>query len=288
MASDTCYTVLVVFACLGLIAQPAGLAAESVRAPPTSAGKSKHGTQRQATAPPRSGAKTMREAVEEIGRRHGVRIVIDDAVRADVPAPAVPDGNLEGMLLEATLRGLLAGNELMFHYGADRPNGGERLKAVWVFSRSQGSAVRATATAGAGSGIAGVSAEPGQRAVAPDRLASAAPAEPHVTSNRGLQDSDENVRLQALQSELGNTSQPDLSELRRLVEEDASEAVRIQALQAYITHPDATDEDVGTMLDRIADDAQQMLADYARSLREARAPAPADTALIPEPIEENQ
>jgi hypothetical protein len=288
VASETCYTVLVVFACLGLIAQPAGLAAESVRARPTSAGKSKHDTPRQAAAAPRGGAKTLREAAEEIGRRHGVRIVIDDAVRADVPAPAVPDGNLEGMLLEATLRGLLAGNELMFHYGADRPNGGERLKAVWVFSHSQGSAVRATATAGTGSGVAGASAEPGQRAAALDRLASPAPAEVHVTSNHGLQDSDENVRLQALHSELANTSPPDLRELRRLVEEDASEAVRIQALEAYITHPDATEEDVGTMLDRIADDAQQILGDYARSLREARAAAPADTALIPEPIEESQ
>jgi hypothetical protein len=231
--------------------------------------------------------KTLREVAQEIAARHGIRIVIDDSVRADVRAPAVPEGVLRGSLLEATLRALFSGNELMFHYGADGPKEAERLKAVWVFARAQGPALYVTDVPTSGCSVAAVeSSDAEERAAALHRLSSEPPVSAGPILNRALQDADENVRLQALQAGLTNTAGPDVDTLKRLIEEDASEAVRTLALQAFVAHPGASEDEVRSMLDRVADDSQRMLAELARSLREARFAAPTDTSLTPEPVNE--
>jgi hypothetical protein len=237
--------------------------------------------------PPANATKTLRETAQELGQRHGVRIVIDNSVRADVPAPVVADGILKGALLEATLRALFTGNELMFHYGAGDAGGAERLKAVWVFSRALAPVLRATAAPAPINASPDVdSYDPEERAAALHRLASEPPSSAQPILSRALSDSDENVRLQALNAELTNASTPDAQELRRLVEEDPSEAVRTLALQAFVANPGVSDEEALNLLDRVAGGSQPMLAELARSLREARTSMPSDFSLEPDPIDQ--
>jgi hypothetical protein len=230
-------------------------------------------------------AATLRQVAEEVARRHGVRIVIDEAVSAELPAPAVAGGLFPGLLLEATLRGLFAGSELVFHYGRDRADGAERLKAVWVFSHGQGGALRVTARPG---GLAVKSPDPEAHSAALHRPQGAASPEAQPAPSRGLQGDDENERLQTLRVDPLSASASDPGALLRLVQEDASEAVRMLALDAYLTHPSVSEDEVRTMLDRMSGDSQQMLADYARSLLEARDAAPGDVDLVPDPIEEHR
>ncbi len=99
---------------------------------------------RSAAAPspgplPAASMATLREAAVALGRRYGVDIVVDAAVRADGPAP--PDG----ASLESTLRAWFAGHELLFHVGPR--DGAERLKAVWVLPRGLDPSAQARAVA---------------------------------------------------------------------------------------------------------------------------------------------
>jgi hypothetical protein len=270
-----------VFAFLG--ASAASAAKPTKKQPAPTAGVQ---TRTKAVQAPSGGTTTLRQVAEEVARRHGVRIVIDDAVRADLPAPAIAAGPFPGLLLEATLRGLFAGSELVFHYGRDRAEGAERLKAVWVFSHAQGGALRVTARPGGQSGPTVESQDSGAHTAALHRPPGTASPEVRPLPSRSFQDDDENERLQTLHVDLASASGSDPEALRRLLQEDASEAVRMLALEAYLTHPSVSEDEVRTMLDRLSGDSQQMLADYARSLLEARAAAPGDVDLVPEPIEE--
>jgi hypothetical protein len=228
---------------------------------------------------------TLRQAAENLARRHGVRIIIDDAVRADLPAPAIAAGPLPGGLLEATLRGLFAGSELVFHYGRDPGNGAERLKTVWVFSHAQGP-LHVVAQPGAPSRP--IVGNPAPEAPTPGlhRPSGVASSEIHPSPSRRPQDGDENEKLQALQVDLASGGGSDVEALRRMVQEDASEAVRMLALDAYLTHPSVSEDEVRAMLDRMSGDSQQMLAEYAKSLLEARAATPGRVEIDPDPIEE--
>jgi hypothetical protein len=202
----------------------------------------------EATAPSNDTA-TLRQSAEEIARRLGVRIVIDHAVRADVPAPRVPDGVLDAARLEAMLRQLLAGHPFVFHYGSD-----ERLRAVWVYARDDQVAVR-----DAGSAAASV---PPPAATTDPR--GSPPAASHAPTGESV------------------APAADVQELKRIIEADASESARMQALDAYVMQADANDQEVGALLERMGGSPHAMLAEHARVLQEARS-VPA--VLAPEPIE---
>jgi hypothetical protein len=259
-------------------------AADSTKMRPDSPAAASKDAKPNKAAPSAVNAKTLRETAEEIGRRHGIRIVIDDAVRADVRAPGVAERILPATLLEAMLRMLFAGNELVFHYGVDASTKGERLKSVWVFAAAQAPAIYASATPpGSASVTAFDNKDTEERVAALHRLSNEPPSQAQPILRRALDDPDENVRLQALQAELANAAVPDLNALKRLVEEDSSEAVRTLALEAYVANPNASEDDVRALLDRLADDSQRMLAELARSLRESRA-APSDLPPVLQPL----
>jgi hypothetical protein len=285
MASGIASSTFLVLCALSVaVATPGTVHADSSKKRATSAAATAD-TTTKATTPSAVKAKTLREVAEEIGRRHGVRIVIDDAVRADVQAPAVANGILPGALLEATLRALFAGNELMLHYGTDANHAGERLKAVWVFAPAQGSALYATTNPPSSISVAAFEhTDADERVAALHRLSGEPPSRAQPVLSRALADSDDNVRLQALQAQLANAMTPDVAVLKRLVEEDPSEAVRTVALEAYVAAPGVTEEEVRRLLDRLADDSQQMLAELARSLRESRA-APSDLPPVLQPLD---
>jgi hypothetical protein len=218
-----------------------------------------HGGERAPGAPPAvmsaeatarsSDTATLRRSAEEIARRLGVRIVIDHAVRADLPAPRVPDGVLDAARLEAMLRQLLAGHPFAFHYGSD-----ERLRAVWVYARDDHVAVR-------DAGSAAASVPPPAATTGPR---GAPPAASHASTGESV------------------APAPDVQELRRIIEADASESARMQALDAYVVQAEASDEEVGALLERMSGSSHAMLAEHARVLQEARS---APTVLAPEPIE---
>jgi hypothetical protein len=75
-------------------------------------------------------APTARSAAEALAQRHGLRLVFGPGVRADqaATADALRDTTAPP---EATLRRLLGGYELLFHYAPARD--GPRLETVWVF-----------------------------------------------------------------------------------------------------------------------------------------------------------
>lgn len=212
----------------------------------------------------RPAAGTVRAVAEALGRRHGVRIVFDPQVDASGPAPAVAAGTLAGLLLESTLREVLAGHELVFHYGPEA-GGPDRLKAVWVFASQTPLDERAAAIAAAPSAApqeAVAAAGPATRPVPPAPPAAAAPVESNEAD------------IEALSP----------GQLRGRAEADPSEAVRLQALEALVAHPDADPHELTVLLDRLALDPSPLLAEQARALREARA-APLDVSLLPDPVE---
>jgi hypothetical protein len=286
MALDSRLAAVLAFAGGGLVTLAIVFALDRAPVEPDAAAGPRVAVAGSGTPAAHPGATTVRQAVEAIGRRHGVRIVIDDAVRADLPAPYVPVGDLEADRLESALRELLAGNELVFHYGVGPGRGGVQLKVVWVFSRLEDFAVRATAWAGSAPAAADEGADPRQRLAALDAPPGAAPAMGEAAPGRGSSPDDENARSRASRADPADTMAPDLNELRKLAEADEPEAVRMQALEDYLMHPDATEDEVLALLDRLSHSAEPMLAEHARTLREARTAAVQDADLNPEPIED--
>lgn len=193
----------------------------------------------------------LRAVVEAITLRHGVRLVVDAGAAARLAGSTAVPVHGDEAVPEPDLRRLLAGFELVFQYGADAHGGRDRLKALWVFERDPAALLAAAPMA------------------APT---AAAPVGP------GLLDADENARLQAVQGFAGPAG-----ELRQLVEQDTSEAVRVEALQAFAAHPESGADEVRSVLARLGQGGSSLLAEQARAMLEGLA-APAE-ALPPEPVE---
>ncbi len=231
----------------------------------------------QAAAPMQPALPNLRLAVEELARRQGVQLVMADAVAADLLAMPAPAGSPDAASPEASLRRWLNGFELVLHYGGDDGTGRARLKAAWVFPLGKAGVLQAVA-------------EPLRRPAptAADRQAPTIAAAPAAVlaaaAASGLHDADEAGRLQALQRVRQGELAASLHELGGLVTGDASEAVRIDALDAYVMHPEAGDADVQTLLEQASRAGAGLLAEHARALRESRA-APAAPLAVPDPIE---
>jgi len=213
---------------------------------------------------------TRRQAVEDIARRYGVRVAVDDAVRLEELAPDMTHAAAP----EEALRALLDGNELVFHYGTDSHG---RLQAVWAFSKARGFAV--TPAAGAQGGQTTAAASPAtpvpgaavcdaaHEAQAALRVRSAgAPPSPAVAA-------------------AGEEPPPDLRELRQLIDIEAPEGPRMAALDSFVAHPEASEHDIAAVLDRLAAGGPSLLAEHARALLAARIPLAADAGIVPEPVE---
>lgn len=220
------------------------------------------------TSESRAAAITLREAADTLAARHRLRIVIDPAVRSDVPATI--DVHDAALPLEAQLHRLFAGHELLLHHTADRGSGA-RLVAAWVFARAEDVSVMPQATAATGAAPAAVVAP-----VLP-------PSTPRSEPGRGLQDADEQARLLTRQSGTGDAPPASPLDLRRLVEHDPSEAVRLQALEALAAHPESSEAELRQLLEQLAANPDTLLGEQARALRESRAATIA--GLVPEPIE---
>ncbi|MFT3953549.1 MAG: hypothetical protein QM722_03840 [Piscinibacter sp.] len=219
-------------------------------------------------------ALTLRQAADALAARYQLRIVIDPAVRGDTPAPFDP--NDASLPLETQLQRLFAGHELLLHHTADRGSGA-RLVAAWVFARAEDVSVAPRPTAA----LAATTTAP--TIVAAAMLPAAAPAAPRSEPGRGLHDADEQVRLQALQSSGSDTPPASPHELRRLVENDPSEAVRLQALEALAAHPESGEAELRQLIEQLAANPYTLLGEQARALREARQASLA--GLTPEPID---
>ncbi|WP_341892996.1 hypothetical protein [Variovorax sp. YR752] len=209
----------------------------------------------------RAQVRTLREVVDQLATRHRLRIVVDPAVRSDAPAPVAFDATFAALPVEAQLRHLFAGHELLLHHTADRGSG-PRLAAAWVFARAEDVTVvaRPAATAAAFT-------------FAPVLPVAATPA------------AAETGRPAPRHAEAADAEAPTmpLLALRRQVEQDASDAGRMQALEALASHPEAGDAELRQLLEQLAAQPHTLLGEEARALLGARfAPA---TALAPEPVE---
>lgn len=226
-----------------------------------------------------SGARTAADLARELGARHGIRVVVDPGV----PAEAVP-GLPAGLSLEATLRALFAGNEIVLQYGSDGQSAGERLKSVWVFPRSAAGALRVTAGPD-NAVVAGADSRDAQeRAAAVHRISGEMGRAAQAALSRATEDADENVRMQALEAGRASSTAPSGQALKRMIESDPSEAVRMSALESFVTSPGVDDYEVRSLLDRLADGTAGALSELARAMREARNPASVEVPM-PEPIE---
>lgn len=220
---------------------------------------------------------TLRQAADALSARYQLRIVIDPAVRGDAPASFDPqDGSLP---VDAQLRRLFAGHELLLHHTADR-GGGARLVGAWVFARAEDVSVLPKGMAAAEVTTVAMAAAGG---AAPISAQLAPVIAPRIEPDRRVQDSDEQVRLLALQPGAGDASPASLNELRRLIEQDPSEAVRLQALEALAAQPETGEAELSQLLDQLAANPHTMLGEQARALREARQASVA--ALVAEPID---
>jgi hypothetical protein len=208
----------------------------------------------------RAATRTLREVVDELAAQHRLRIVIDPAVRSD--GPVTLDAAFATLPVEAQLHRLFAGHELLLHRTADR-GGGARLAAAWVFARAED-----------------VTVAPGRAATtaaftfAPALPVAAAPA------------ATETARPAPPRAETADAEAPPmtLQALRRLVEQDGSDAERVQALEALAAHPEAGDAELRQLLEQLGAQPHTLLGEQARALLDARTAAV--TALAPEPVEQ--
>jgi len=212
----------------------------------------------------RAAARTLRDVVDELAAQHRLRIVLDPAVRSDVPVRL--DATFASLPVEAQLQRLFAGHELLLHHTADRGSGA-RLAAAWVFARAEDVAVvpRSAAT----SAFTFAQALPAAAATAATATAAAA----------------ETVRPAPQRAETADAEAPPmtLQALRRLVEQDGSDAERVQALEALAAHPEAGDAELRQLLEQLGAQPHSLLGEQARALLDARTAAV--TALAPEPVE---
>jgi hypothetical protein len=204
-------------------------------------------------------AGTLRDAVDQLAARHRLRIVIDPAVRSD--GPVTLDATFGSLPVEAQLQRLFAGHELLLHHTADRGSGA-RLAAAWVFARAEDVTVvpRSAAT------TAALTFAPPPPAAAAATTETARPAPPRAES--------------------ADAEAPPLTlhTLRRLVEQDVSDAERVQALEALAAHPEAGDAELRQLLEQLGAQPHTLLGEQARALLDARTGA--ITALAPEPLEQ--
>lgn len=249
MTRDIKQRSLIALVALGL----GGLMAAWVSSQPSAPEPAIAGEQRAAT-------RTLRDVVDELAARHRLRIVVDPAVRSD--GPVLLDATFASLPVEAQLHRLFAGHELLLHHTADRGSGA-RLAAAWVFARAEDVTVvpRPTATAAA------FTFAPALPPAAPPAAAETARQAP--------------PRAESADAEPAPVT---LIALRRLVEQDTSDAGRMQALEALVAHPEAAEAEVRQLLEQLGAQPHTLLGEQARALLDARTAAV--TALAPEPVEQ--
>jgi hypothetical protein len=230
-----------------------GLVAAWVSSPSSAPELATAGEQRAAT-------RTLGDVVGDLAARHGLRIVVDPAVRSD--APVILDATFASLPVEGQLHRLFAGHELLLHHTADRGSGA-RLAAAWVFARAEDVSVvpRSAATAATFTFAPALPA-----AAAPAATETARPAPP---------------RAETADAEAAPIT---LHALRRAAEQDGSDAERVQALEALAAHPEAGEAELRQLLEQLGAQPHTLLGEQARSLLDARTAAV--TALAPEPVEQ--
>lgn len=208
----------------------------------------------------RAQPRTLRDAVDQLAARHHLRIVVDPAVRSD--GPVLLDAAFASLPVEAQLQRLFAGHELLLHHTADRGSGA-RLAAAWVFARAED-----------------VTVVPGRAATA--ATSTFAPAQPAGTAPATAG----TARPAPSRAETADAEAPPMTlhALRRLVEQDTSDAERVQALEALAAHPEADEAEVRQLLEQLGAQPHTLLGEQARALLDARTAAV--TALAPEPVEQ--
>lgn len=252
MTRDIKQRSLIALVALGL----GGLMAAWVSSQPSAPEPAIAGEQRAAT-------RTLRDVVDELAARHRLRIVVDPAVRSD--GPVLLDATFASLPVEAQLHRLFAGHELLLHHTADRGSGA-RLAAAWVFARAEDVAV-----------------VPGRAATA--AAFTFAPALPGVATSAAPA-ATETARPAPPRAETADAEAPPmtLQALRRLVEQDGSDAERVQALEALAAHPEAGEAELRQLLEQLGAQPHTLLGEQARALLDARTAAV--TALAPEPVEQ--
>jgi hypothetical protein len=261
------------------------LAAAGFAAEPPPAGQSIHRVAPPGSRPPAKGGepaptgrsraprRTLREVVNAIEQAHGVRIWLDPAVSGATPSDVDPTG----LPVEVSLQQAFQHYHLFLHYRPDAKTGALKVTRAWAFPRDRGERVRVEEPAE--TLPAPESGDPAQEALALHGLSAHPGRDATEVLLNALSDPDETVRQRALLAVQASGLPLPAEAIHNLVLYDASEGVRMTAMDLLPMAPDADPGAVRALLERIAQDPSQTIRDHAAALLSTLVTDPADAAL---------
>jgi hypothetical protein len=205
--------------------------------------------------------RTLGHALVSLEQAHRLTVVVDPAVRLDVPATL----HVSALEPAAALGTLLRGYDFFLQFsGSTRATPG-RLQRVWVFPRGAAEAVRVgrerDLSAGRSARDFGANLREALAQSAEDAATLIALA---------VDDVDENVRRQALEAVVQEALPVPRSLLEGAFMGDTSEAVRVAAFDALVAQADVDGTDVAPTIDLALQDPSPLLRERARDVLESR------------------
>lgn len=211
-------------------------------------------------APALAQPRTLRQHLAALETAHEITILLHPSIRVNAPVAE----RVDLAAAEPALRALLRGYDFFLQYAGGAEAGTGRLRRVWVFPR------------GAADGV---------RLVRDEELAGEAPRADFSTQfndaltrsvedaqglvSRALEDTDENVRQQAVEAILRETLPVPDHVLEGVFLGDPSDTVRAAAFDALAARAVADGVDVTPTIDRALQDPSALVNDRARALLES-------------------
>jgi hypothetical protein len=204
---------------------------------------------------------SLKTVLNDISTQHKMPIVVAETVENDRVS-----NDVRGVSLDEGLKRLLAAYDAFYLYSAEGRRPGA-IRAIWVYGRGEASDIEPVpATTWASTRELDARLEdpdPGVRAETFDAL-----IERHGKSSlgivlRGLVDSDDAVRLGTLTSALDAGVDIPSTDLHSLVLSDSLQGIRLLALEAIETRPEAM-----SIAESVKDDQDEVIRTTARLLLE--------------------
>ena len=251
-------------AAAGFAAEPLPAGQEEQRVAPPGSTPLPQGAGPPPTVRPPSPGRTLRDVVNAIEGAHGIRIWLDVAVPGTSPSDVDPTG----LPAEVALRQALKGYDLFLHYRPNPGTGALEVTRAWVFPRGRGDSLQVLAQPPAAA-PGPESADHAQGALALPGLSAQPGTDPREALLGALADPDESVRQQALISAQANGLPLPTQVIEGLMLNDASEAVRMSAMDLLTMTPEIDSGTARALLERVAQDPSPAIRDHAAAMLSA-------------------
>ena len=253
-----------VVAAAGFAAEPLPAQPAAERAAPSGSTPLPQGADPPAAVRPASPRRTLRDVVSAIESDHGIRISLDWAVSGAAPSDVDPTG----LPAEIALREVFKDYDLFLHYTPNPETGALEVKHAWAFTRGQGDTLQVVAeSAAAGLGLE--SGDPAQRALAHQGLSAPPGTDPRDALLSALADPNESMRQYALLTAQANGLPLPTEVIEGLMLNDASETVRMSAMDALTMIPEIDPGTAWALLERGTQDPSPVIRDHAAALLSA-------------------